>query len=124
MVEGHKDRIRAKDQEQNHIQSAHLAMDGDSRHGDHQPLPGGNKLPHLHGRNFLGKVMEFCELVYAKPLRKRARKRSLRSRAVQGIWLGIEPQTGELRVALLGGGPVVRVRTVIRVPDSAKGNTK
>ena len=37
-----------------------------------------------------------------------------------GIWLGIEPRTGEHRVALLEGGPVIRVRTVIRVPDSEK----
>ena len=37
-----------------------------------------------------------------------------------GIWLGIEPRTGEHRVALLDGGPAVRVRTVIRVPDSEK----
>ena len=31
------------------------------------------RTPHyrLHGRNFIGKVMEFAELVYAKPLRKR-----------------------------------------------------
>ena len=27
---------------------------------------------------------------------------------------------GEHRVALVGGGPVIRVRTVIRVPDSEK----
>ena len=37
-----------------------------------------------------------------------------------GIWLGIELRTGEHRVALIGGGPVVRVGTVIRVPDSQK----
>ena len=37
-----------------------------------------------------------------------------------GIWLGIEPRTGEHRVALLDGGPAVRVRTIIRVPDSEK----
>ena len=47
----------------------------------------------LHGRNFAGNVAEFGEIVCAKPFRKKARKRSLRSRAVQGIWLGIELRT-------------------------------
>ena len=37
-----------------------------------------------------------------------------------GIWLGIEPRTGEHRVALLNGGPGIRVRTIVRVPDSEK----
>ena len=37
-----------------------------------------------------------------------------------GIWFGIELRTGEHRVALLRGGPVIRVRTVTRVPDSEK----
>ena len=78
------------------------------------------RTPHyrLHGRNFIGKVLEVGEIVHAKPLRKKPRKRSLRSRTVMGIWLGIEPRTGEHRVAFVGGGPVIRVRTVIRVPDS------
>ena len=80
------------------------------------------RTPHyrLHNRNFVGKVLEFGEMVYAKPLRKSTRKRALMSRAVPGIWLGIIPRTGEHRVALLGGGPVIRVRTVIRKPDSGK----
>ena len=80
------------------------------------------RTPHyrLHGRNFIGKVIEFGEVVHAKPLRKKPRKRSLRSRTVLGIWLGIEPRTGEHRVALLNGGPAIRVRTVLRVPDSEK----
>ena len=72
----------------------------------------------LRGRNFVGNVMEFGEMAHATPLKQQASKRSLRSKTVMGIWLGIEPRTGEHRVALLGGGPVVRVRTVIRVPDS------
>ena len=80
------------------------------------------RTPHyrLHGRNFTGKNVEFGEVVHAKPLRKKPRKRSLRSRTVMGIWLGIEPRTCEHRVALLNGGPAIRVRTIIRVPDSEK----
>ena len=38
------------------------------------------------------------------------------------IWLGINPKTGENTVALLSGGPVVRVRTVIRRPESERWN--
>ena len=36
--------------------------------------------------------------------------------------LGIHPKTGEHRVAMLNGGPVVRVRTVLRRPDFKKWN--
>ena len=61
------------------------------------------RTPHnrLHNRNFVGKVLEFGEIVYANPLRKNPTKRALRSRAVLGIWLGIIPRTGEHRLALL-----------------------
>ena len=78
----------------------------------------------LHNKNFNGKVAEFGEMVFAKPLRKASRKRALKSRVVSGIWLGIHPKTGEHRVALLGGGPVIRVRTIIRRPDSEKWNAE
>ena len=74
----------------------------------------------LHGKDFNGKVIEFGEVVYAKPLKKPIRKRSLKSRATLGVWLGIDGRTGEHRVALKDGGPVVRIRTIIRVPDSDK----
>ena len=84
------------------------------------------RTPHyrMHGRHFTGKVLEFGEMVYAKALKKANGKRSLKARAILGIWLGIEPRTGENRVALVDGGPVVKVRTVIRVPDSAKWNAE
>ena len=78
----------------------------------------------MHGKHFTRKVFEFGEMVYAKALKKVNRKRSLKARAILGIWLGIEPRTGENRVALVDGGPVVKVRTVIRVPDSAKWNAE
>ena len=58
--------------------------------------------------------------MYAKPLKKPTRKRSLKSRAALGVWLGMDGRTGEHRVALKDGGPVERVRTSIRVPDSEK----
>ena len=58
--------------------------------------------------------------MYAKPLKKPTRKRSLKSRATLGVWLGVGGRTGEHRVALKDGGPVVRIRTIIRVPDSDK----
>ena len=74
----------------------------------------------MHGKDFNGKVIEFGEVVYAKPLKKPIRKRSLKSRATLGVWLGIDGRTGEYRVALKDGGPVVRIRTIIRVPDSDK----
>ena len=80
------------------------------------------RTPHyrLHGKEFNGKVIEFGEVVYAKPLKKPTRKRSLKSRAALGVWLGMDGRTGEHRVALKDGGPVIRVRTIIRVPDSEK----
>ena len=62
----------------------------------------------------------FAETVFAKPLHKQKRKRSLKSRVFEGIRLGIEPITPEHRVAVLGGGPVVRVRMVMGKPDSEK----
>ena len=62
------------------------------------------RTPHyrLHGKEFKGSIVEFGEIVYAKPIKKASRKRSLKSRAVRGRWL------------------IVRVRTMIRVPDSEK----
>ena len=78
----------------------------------------------LYNKHFTGKLLEFGEMVWAKPMRKSPRKRSLKPRVVPGIWLGIHPKTGEHRVALLEGGPVIRVRTVLRRPDSEKWNLK
>ena len=78
----------------------------------------------MYGKNFIGKVLEFGETNYAKLVKKPSRKISLRSRAIFGDWLGIEFRTGENRVALVDGGPVIRVRTVIRVPASAKWNAE
>ena len=74
----------------------------------------------LYNKHFTGKLLEFGEMVWAKPMRKSPRKRSLKPRVVPGIWLGIHPKTGEHRVALLGGGPVIRVRAVLRRPDAEK----
>ena len=67
----------------------------------------------LHVKNFIGKVLEFGEVVYAKPLNKPSRNRSSRSLAILGVCLGIELRTNENRVALVDGGPVIRVRTMI-----------
>ena len=69
---------------------------------------GGTPHHRLHGKHFIRKVLEFCEIVYAKALNNAIRKRSLKARAVLGICLGIEPRTGENRVALFDGGPVVK----------------
>ena len=76
----------------------------------------------LHHRHFPQRILEFGESVLAKPLRKAKhnRKRSLRSKVLQATWLGVHPMTGEHRVALPHGGPVIRVRTVLRRPDSEK----
>ena len=78
----------------------------------------------LHGKNFNGKVLEFGEVVYAKPLKKLSRKRSLRSRAILCVRLGIELRSGENRLALVDGGPVIRVRTMTGAHDSATWNAK
>ena len=69
-------------------------------------------------------MLEFDEVVYAKPLKKLSRKRSLRSQAILGVWPRIQRRTCENRVALMNGGPVIRVRTLIRAPDSAKSNAE
>ena len=84
------------------------------------------RTPHyrLYNNDVNGNMLEFGEIVYAKFLKKASRKLSLKSRVIRGIWLGIDPKTGEHRVALLSGGPVVRARTVIRVPDSEKWNAE
>ena len=68
----------------------------------------------------MGKVLEFGEMVFAKPLRKDARKRSLKSKVLPGIWLGLNSKTRSNIVALFGGGPVIRVRTVFRRPESER----
>ena len=45
---------------------------------------------------------------------------SYMSAAIDSTWLGIHGQTNEHRVALLKGGPVIKVRTLMRRPDSEK----
>ena len=72
----------------------------------------------IAGKNCAVSPLNIHIFYHAKQQRKKTRKRSLRSKTVMGIWLGIEPWTGEHRVALLGGGPITRVRTVIRVLES------
>ena len=76
----------------------------------------------LFNKHFHHNTLEYGEVVLAKPLRKpkQNRKRALKSRVVDGIWLGIHGQTNEHRVALPDGGPVIKVRTVIRRPDPEK----
>ena len=74
----------------------------------------------LRNKNFKQKVVEFGEIVKAKPLRKATRKRSLRPRVVDAISVGMHPRSNEHRVVLLDGGPAIKVRTIFRVPDSAK----
>ena len=61
-------------------------------------------------------------MVFPKSFKKSRRKRSLKSRVVHGIWVGIYPRTGDHKVILLSGGPAIRVRTIIRRPDSEKWN--
>ncbi len=76
----------------------------------------------LNHKNFHHDVVEFGERVHAKPLRKpkNSRKRALTSRTVDGIWLGVHPKTHEHKVVMLKGGPAIKVRTILRRPDSEK----
>lgn len=67
-------------------------------------------------------LIEFGEQVLAKPLRQKKIKRkvSLASRWIYGTWVGITARTGEHLGVLAEGGPVIRVRTVIRRPEAQR----
>ena len=76
----------------------------------------------LMGKEATQPFIEFGEQVLAKPLRQKKtnRKISLATRWITGTWIGLTDRSGENLVALPGGGPVIRVRTVIRKPESER----
>ena len=71
-------------------------------------------------------MLEFAEQVLAKPLRahKTRKKLSLKSKWVFGTWLGLTAKANEHLVALPGGGPVIRVRTVKRRSEDERWNAE
>ena len=78
----------------------------------------------LRHKKFNQNLVEFGEMVHAKPMRSNrfGRKRALMARTVDGIWLGMNNRTNEHRVALLDGGPVIHVRTIFRKPEDQRWN--
>ena len=86
------------------------------------------KTPHyrVFHKFFNGKTVEFGEQVWAKPKRSQEikLKLSMKSNWVEGTWVGFVRRSNEHLIALPGGGPVLRVRTVKKKPDSMKWNAK
>ena len=78
----------------------------------------------MYKKHFGGQVLEFREMVIEMHLMKNPMKMSLKSSVMQGIWLGMHPKTGGHSIAVLEGGLVMRVRTILRRPDSEKWNLK
>ena len=76
----------------------------------------------LLGREPTQPLMEFGEQILAKPLRQKKIKRkvSLATRWITGTWVGVTARSGENIVVLPEGGPAIRVRTVIRRPESER----
>ena len=79
-----------------------------------------------HRREYKGQVIEFGEMIWAKPRvlpRTGGGRRpvGLEPRAVPAIWVGIYEPTGEnLVIAIDGHKPAFRVRTVARRPPSGE----
>ena len=70
----------------------------------------------LMGKDCRAPILEFGEKVLAKPMRtpKSRRKLSLKSRWIEGVWVGSTRHSKEHLVAIDNGGPVIKVRTVKR----------
>ena len=82
------------------------------------------KTPHyrIFRKFFNGKSVECGEQVWAKPKRSQEirLKLSMKSNWIEGTWVGFVRRSNEHLVALPNGGPVLRVRTIKRRPDSMK----
>jgi hypothetical protein len=81
----------------------------------------------ITGRACKQALVEFGEMVYAKPLRISAGNReraNLEARWFKGIWVGIHDRTGEHLIAKSDGGPVVRVRTIKRLVEAQRWNSE
>ena len=79
----------------------------------------------IHGRPCKQAIVEFGELVWAKPLRIRAgnrEKANLDPRWFKGIWAGVSDRAGEHVIIKPGGGPAVLVRTIKRMPEAERWN--
>ena len=75
----------------------------------------------MFDKEFSGKLIEFGELVWAKPRTPprptRGRLTALDARCVQAVWVGVHEPTGENLVVLAGArGAAFRCRTVARMP--------
>ena len=75
------------------------------------------------GRACKQAIVEFGELVYAKPLRISAGNReraNLEPRWYRGVWVGVHDRTGEHVVVALNGGPATLVRTIKRLTEAER----
>ena len=115
------------------ISSDHVLVDWIAQHGGFlitKFLKGSQNgftaLYRMYGKDYRGDLVEFGECVWAKP--KRTGRKALRyqedpmgPRGVHGVWLGIQEETGENLVALLGPkAPVIRVRAIAHKPEDER----
>ena len=79
----------------------------------------------LMGRNSTKQIVEIGERVLAKIARgPGSRKRALRTRWEDAIWVGVAKKSNEHIVVLEGGGQALRCRTIKRRPVSDRWSSK
>ena len=77
------------------------------------------------GRPCAQPLVEFGEVVWAKPLRRSAgnrHKANLEARWFKGIWVGASDRSNEHLVICKGDGPAVRKRTIRRLTEASRWN--
>ena len=77
------------------------------------------------GRVCTQPLVEFGEVVWAKPLRRSAGNRhkvNLEARWFKGVWVGANDRSNEHIVICHGDGPAVRVRTIRRMTEASRWN--
>ena len=77
------------------------------------------------GRPCMQPLVEFGEVVWAKPLRRSAgnrHKANLEARWFKGIWVGASDRSNEYLVICKGDGPAVKVRTIRRFTEASRWN--
>ena len=80
----------------------------------------------ITGRSCKQELVEFGELVWAKPLRQSAgkerKKINLEARWFKAVWVGVHVWSTEHVVIREGSGPAVKVRTIKRMTEQERWN--